>query len=195
MTASLPVAASRSLPKRIAASLLAIGLATSVAVIGSTASWTAQTQNAGNSVTAGTLDLTNDRNGTALFEATGVKPGESGATTVTLKNAGSTPIAVTLTQDQVVNGFAASSMKLQIHDSARNWCYYPTSAAGACSGYGTWSDAAKLTSLALPATDGSAKWAAGETHAFRVGWKLDTSSPNSDQGKTASFRLVWDGIQ
>lgn len=191
-----PVAAAgRFTIKKLAATVLAIGVATSITVLGSSASWTAQTQNSANAVTAGTLALNNDKDGVALFNATNAKPGDHGESTVTLKNTGTTPLAVALTQDQVVNGLAATSMKLQIHDAARNWCYYPTNAAGACTTYGSWSDATKLTSLSLRATDGGTHWAAGETHAYKVGWKLDTSSPNSDQGKTASFRLTWDGIQ
>lgn len=204
MTASLPTesaavaaieTASRFSVRKIGLTLLAIGGATAVTVMGSSASWTAQTSNAGNELTAGTLSLTNDKNGSALFTAANIKPGDGGSSAVKLKNAGSIPIGVTLSQDQVVNGLAATSMKLQVHDATRNWCYYPTNAAGACTTFGTWSDSTKLSALALLATDGSAKWAANEEHTLNVSWKLDLSSPNTDQGKSASFRFVFDGAQ
>ncbi|MEO6866603.1 MAG: TasA family protein [Gaiellales bacterium] len=199
-TTATPVTTEATAPRprrvrQIAATLLAIGLASSVAVIGSQASWTAQTENAGNTATAGTLDLTNDKSGKSIFAATNIKPGDTGSGTVKLRNAGTVPLAVKLTQDNVVNGFAATSLKLSVHDDARNWCVYPANAAGTCATTGAWDGTSSLTALALPAIDGAAKWAAGEEHTYTVSWALDLSSPNADQGKVGSFRLVWDGVQ
>ena len=129
----------------------------------------------------------------AVFTATGVKPGDTGSATVTLKNTGSIPISVALTQDQVTNTFAAGSAQLQIHDDTANRCYWPTNAAGACATYGDFT-ATTATNLAIAGT-AAAQWAANEQHVFTIGHKLATTSPNTDQGKAAAFRLTWDGIQ
>lgn len=184
---------------RIPLTIIAIGLATAGVIGGSFAAWTAQTNNAGNQVTAGTISITNSKSGTSVFTASNVVPGQTGSNTVTITNGGSAPMAVLLTQDNVTATGIEASLRLQVHDQTRNWCYYPVSQAGACpgtggvdgDGYGAWSTS--LTAAPIAATSGAAKWPAAEAHTFTVSWKLATSSPNSDQGKTGSFRLVWDG--
>jgi len=183
-------------PRRAVITVLALGVASAAIVFGSFAAWTAQTTNPGNSVTTGTLALTNNKNATSIFAATGVLPGGTGTSTVAITNSGGSPLAVSLTQDQLTTTGVEASLGLKIHDTTRNWCVYPVAAAGACAAtYGAWNGAATLTNLALPATDGSAKWPAGQAHTFTLSWQLATTSVNTDQGKTGSFRLVWNGAQ
>jgi predicted ribosomally synthesized peptide with SipW-like signal peptide len=183
--------------------MLAIGVATAGIMAGSFAAWTAQTTNPSNQVTAGTLDLTNSKDGLAVFTASNIVPGDTGSDTVTLTNGGTVPLAATLTQDNVTAIGIESSLRLMVHDQDRNWCYWPVSQAGACpgtggvdgDGYGAWNATGTLNALALPSNAGAARWPAGEAHTFTISWKLAASSPNGDQGKTGSFRLVWDGTQ
>lgn len=192
-----PVAWRRRL--RIPLTLVALALATAGIVGGSFAAWTTQTNNAGNQVTAGTIAISNSKSGTSVFTASNVVPGDTGSNTVSITNAGTVPMGVRLTQDSITSTGIEASLRLRIYDQTRNWCYYPVSQAGACpgtggvdgDGYGAWN--ASLTAAPIAATDGSAQWPAGQSHTFTVSWKLATSSPNSDQGKTGSFRLVWDG--
>jgi predicted ribosomally synthesized peptide with SipW-like signal peptide len=176
--------------------IVALGVATAGIVSGSYAAWTAQTANPGNQVAAGTLTMSNDKDATSVFTASNVKPGDTGSSTVTVQNTGSLPMAVALTQDQMSSTGIEASLGINIHDDTRNWCVWPVSQAGACpAGYGAWDATATLAGSSLPATDGSAKWPAGQSHTFTISWQLAASSPNSDQGKTGSFRLVWDGTQ
>jgi predicted ribosomally synthesized peptide with SipW-like signal peptide len=185
---------------RIPLTILAIGLATASVIGGSFAAWTAQTMNPGNQVSAGTLAITNDKSATSVFSASNVVPGDTGSGTVRIENSGTVPAAVMLTQDTLTGGSIAASLRLKVHDQTRNWCYWPVNQAGACpltggvdgDGYGAWNASATLAALPLAATSGAAKWPAAEAHTFSISWKLAASSPNGDQGQSASFRLVWD---
>lgn len=195
-SAPLMCARRRRRPLRLPVSLLAIGLATAGMVSGSFAAWTAQSSNPGSAVTAGTLTMTNSRNATSLFSAANVKPGDTGSSTVTVENTGSIPMSVALTQDQLTATGIEDSLGLKVHDITRNWCYWPVSQPGACpAAFGSWDARATLVSLPVAAGDGTSAWLAGEAHTFTISWQLSASSPNSDQGKTGSFRLVWDGSQ
>lgn len=185
----------RRTPLRAVLTVVALGVATAGIMAGSFAAWTAQTTNTGNGVASGSLTMTNDAS--AIFSATNIKPGDAPApSTVTITNTGSIPMAVTLTQGSVVNGFDPASLGLKIYDTTSSRCVWPTQSAGACGSYGAWSGAALTSGIALLANDGVAsKWPAGQVHTFQVSWQLATSSPNTDQNKTASFQLVWDGLQ
>ncbi len=180
---------------RAALSLVALGVATAGILSGSYAAWTAQTTNPGNTVTAGTLTMSNDKNAAAVFTATNVVPGATGSDTVTVTNTGSIPMTVQLTQDTLSASGIEASLRVSVHDDTRNWCVYPSNTAGACLTRGAWDATGTLANFPLPATDGSAQWPAGQVHTFTLSWELVASSPNSDQGKTGSFRLVWDGLQ
>lgn len=185
---------SRRRALQIPLTLLALGLATAGILTGSYAAWTAQTSNPSNAVTAGTLAITNSKSGSSVFAATNVKPGDTGSGTVVVSNSGSVPLAVKLTQDNVTATGIEASLRLKVHDQTRNRCYWPVDQAGACpAGYGAWNATGTLNAKALPATSGAATWPASEAHTFTISWQLVASSPNSDQGKTGSFRLVWNG--
>jgi predicted ribosomally synthesized peptide with SipW-like signal peptide len=184
-------------PLRISLTILAIGVATAGIIAGSFASWNAQSTNPGNAVAAGTLTLGNNKSAASVFSATNVKPGDTGSSTVVISNTGSIPMSVSLTQDTLTSTGIEASLGLKVHDDTRNWCYWPLPAAsGACgASYGAWNASGTFSAFPIPATSGAAQWPAAQAHTFTISWQLATSSPNSDQGKTGSFRLVWDGVQ
>lgn len=180
--------------RKVALSVLALGAATAALVFGSFAAWTAQTTNPGNSVATGSFAITNSKPAASIFAATGVIPGGNGTSTVTITNSGSAPLAVKLSQDSLTATGVEASLGLKIHDDTRNWCVYPTAVAGACAAtYGAWNGTSTLTNRVLLATDGSVKWPVSQAHTFTLSWQLAATSPSSDQGKTGSFRLLWNG--
>jgi hypothetical protein len=181
-------------PRRMVLTALALGVATAGMIAGSYAAWTAQTTNPGNAVAAGNLAMTNSKNGTYVFSASNVKPGDTGNSTVTVTNTGSVTGAVKLTQDTVSSTGIEASLGLTVHDDTRNYCYWPLPAtAGACNyGWGAWDASSTLSTFSVPNSSGGSLWAAAEAHTFTISWQLSASSPNSDQGRTGSFRLVWD---
>ncbi|MCW2926527.1 MAG: hypothetical protein JWM86_495 [Thermoleophilia bacterium] len=178
---------------RMAVTILGLGVATAGMVAGSFAAWTAQTTNPGNSVSTGTLGMTNDKPAASVFSATNVVPNQVGSSTVKITNSGNVPLSVKLTQDQLSASGVEASLRLSIHDDARDYCYWPTTGPGACATRGAWDASATLATLAIPNSTGGAQWASNEAHTFTLSWELLASSPNSDQGKTGSFRLVWNG--
>lgn len=178
---------------KAAFTVLALGGTTAAVVFGTQAAWTDQTTNTGNSVTAGSLNMTNDKDAASIISATDVAPGGTGSNTVVITNAGTLPMSVNLTQDTISNTFTANMLKLKVHDDTRNWCYWPATGAGACATWGDWNGSATMTNLAIANTAGGAMWPASQAHTFTVTYELDATSPSVDSGKTGSFRLVWDG--
>ena len=143
--------------KKVAMSVLALGVASAAVVYGSFAAWTAQTTNPGNSVTTGTLTMTNSKNAAAVFTAaTNAKPGDTGGSTVTVTNTGSVAMStVKLSQGSITNT-VGTDLQLKIHDDTTNRCIWPTQSAGACAGFGTWDASATLTNFNVQGTGGSA---------------------------------------
>jgi hypothetical protein len=170
--------------RKTALTVLALGAASATVVFGSWAAWTASTSNPGNSVKTGKLGLTTDHPATFVFQATNVKPGASDSKTVTVENTDSLPLDLKLSQANAVNGGISSALGLQVFDGTN--CVYPA-ATGACTAYGTWVAGAPLTNKAVGSL------AAGATKTFTIGWKLDSSSVDGDQDKTATFDLNWTG--
>ena len=170
--------------KKLVVSALALGVASSAIVFGSMAAWTATTSNSGNSVTTGTLTLTNSKPATSIINAVNVKPGDVGSDTVTITNGGNIPLNLSLTQSAVVQG-ASNFLKLRIFDGTN--CVYPV-AAGPCVAYGAWNGGAALTNLA------NGSLAAGAAKTFTVGYTLEAGSTNADQNKVSTFALTFDGV-
>jgi hypothetical protein len=183
-------------PKKVAVTVLALGTASAAVVFGSFAAWTASTSNPGNSITSGTLTMSNSKSAAAVFTATAAKPGDSGSDTVTVTNTGSIPMTAKITQASVTDSGFGSDLTLKIHDDTANRCIWPTQAAGACSTYGAWDASATLTNFTLDGTGGSgSQWAASEAHTFTASWSFDSGAGNGTQGKTATFGLTWGGAQ
>jgi hypothetical protein len=81
--------------------VLAIGVALLLAVVliavrSTTAAFTATTANAANSWSAGTVALTDDDAGTAMFTVTGLTPGDTNTRCITVSYSGSADAAVRL---------------------------------------------------------------------------------------------------
>lgn len=170
--------------RKLAISALALGGATTAIVFGSWAAWTAQTANPGNTVKTGNLGLTTDKPATHVFSVDKVKPGDAQSHDVTVKNEGSVPLALKLSQLAVIQG-AGAALQLQISDGTD--CVYPAKSGACGSDYAAWNGATTLASLAQGTLD------AGAERTYTIGWKLDTSSVNADQNTTNSFTLQWDG--
>jgi hypothetical protein len=193
--------------KKLALSVLGLGAATAAVVFGSWASWTAQTTNPGNKVTAGTLTMTNDKAATKLFDVTDIKPGASGDEDVVIgAGTGSEDLKVTLSADVTtdfyndagIDGDTENLLQVQIYDSTESRCVYPNDADGACSTWGNWThDDLGAFSLQLKDSAGDPlALTAGSPHTFNVAWQFTNggSEDNDSQGETAEFGLTWDGV-
>lgn len=152
----------------------------------------------------GPYQINNSRLGRAVIDASNVKPGQQGRGRVTLGHTGTRPIRrITLTQDKVVNTGIGPGLQLQLFDVTAKRCLYPRPKVKparpgrkppkeprSCSGWMPWKAGARLRNLVIPTLRGNS-WKPREKHAIEVRWRLADTSPNTDQGKRASFRLTW----
>jgi len=148
--------------------------------------------------------ISNNRSGKAVLVVKNAVPGTNGRGRVVLANVGSNPIrTVRISQDQVRSGGIGPALQLQVYDTTAKRCLYPRpkitkQKRGAkprpelttCAKWMPFNGGRALKSVHVPALKGTS-WKRKEKHAIDVRWRLDSASTNTDQGKSASFRLVW----
>jgi len=179
----------------IPAALVASGVVVSTA---SYSAFSATTVNPTSNWTAGTVALSDDDNNTALFTATGLKPGSTGTNCITVTSTGSLASTVKLygTNPATTNTLA-SNINLTIEQGTGG-------GFGSCTGFTPATTSGTLYS-GMVAAFGSAStnfatgvgtWAptgsASESKVYRVTYTVPTAAPNTIQGGTASLGLTWE---
>lgn len=163
---------------------LATALAAGAIAIGSGATFSSQSTNSGNAYTAGTLTQSNSVTG-ALFNLINLKPGDQITKTVTIENTGSLPARFSLT-GTATNGFAANMLSFSVKEGST--ALVTQTSLGAVS-------AVALPSTAFATTPATTAWAPGETHTYTFTVALNSATPNTDQGKSATAAFTWDALQ
>ena len=158
---------------------LATLLAAGAVAVGSGATFSSTTGNTISTVTSGTLQHTNSKNGQAIFNLANMKPGDTLNGALTVTNTGSLPAAFSLTEVSSSNGFAGSNLTLSITNTTTNTVVYDGTFGGLEDG--------KANDLGVVAKDG--------VNNYRFTVKLAQDTPNTDQGKSASAVYKWDSIQ
>jgi hypothetical protein len=181
------------------AGLLSVPAAVIVAgvlVSSSSAAFTATTSNEGNSWTAGTVELTNDR-ATALFTSAGIVPGFSESHCITVNSTSSVPAKVKLYTADVTSTGTPTTM-------AQNIDVQVVKGTGStdadCAGFTPAVEAAafsgKLSAFAANADYstgvGTAALAAGGSAQYKITVSLPSDAPNTLQGTTAGAKFVWE---
>ena len=166
---------------------VAIGGAAAVGALvitpGTFGGFTSSMSNPGNSVSAGTLTMSNSAAGNAVVteispvDKDNMQPGQSVSGSVTIGNSGSLPADLTLSISDAVNGFPAGAVELVIAEGTNPPVYSGTVAN--TSG-----------PIALGGT-----WAAGASHTYTVTVSIPLTAGNDAQGDSASFGLNWSGAQ
>ena len=203
--------------KKLALSVLGLGAATAAVVFGSWASWSAQTTNPGNTVTSGTLSISDkDGGGTSIdgsavltTSVSNIKPGDTHSDTVTIKNTSTFDLSAVKLSISGASGFAGGDtsnvLQIKIHDDTADRCI-TTDAAGACS-FVTWDSGINLTNFSLKDNAGTTDvWThddpgtgpdEAEAHTFTITWNFVNgggAANNASQGKTATFNMTWDAV-
>lgn len=158
---------------------LATLLAASALVVGSGATFTSQSDNTVSSVTSGTLSHSNSKDNAALFDLTGLKPGDSLTGGLELTNTGDLPAAFSLTEASSSNGFSDDMLSLTITNVTSKTSVY----TGA---FGGLEDGVK---------NELGRLAPGRTAAYRFTVTLDQDATNTEQGKSATAAYEWDAVQ
>ena len=164
--------------KKVLLPLATMAAAGAIAV-GSGATFTSQSNNTVSAVTSGTLSQSNTKDGGAVFNLTNMKPGDTLNGSLTLTNTGSLPATFSLTETASTNGFTGDNLSLVITNTTTGTPVYSGTFGGLVDG--TKNDL------------GVVQPGVANTYKFTV--KLATTTPNADQGKTASASYQWDSIQ
>jgi hypothetical protein len=187
------------------AGLLAAGL---LVWQGSTAAFTATTNNTGDAWTTGKLKLQNNGGGTAmadttanLFAETGIKPGVSGVKCITVESTGSLAGAVKLYRGAITgtNGTnLATALTVQVDSAAVS---ATTNIPAACTGWSGGTSGAQYngtlsglgTTFAGSSISNTLTGTATERVAYRIAWSLpSTVVDNTLQSSSAVADLIWE---
>jgi hypothetical protein len=142
------------------------------------------------------FSLSDTRRGRAVVNARNVVPGRSGLTRVWVGNAGTHRFrSLVLNQTRARTGGISRNLQLTVRDATTRRCLYPAPPQrrrqwATCRGWGPWVGGRALRNVPV-APRNRRYWRPGERHAIEVRWRLTTASPSSDQGRSATFTLLW----
>jgi hypothetical protein len=181
-------------------SAVPVGLLLSVGLVwqSSYSAFSATTSNPTNNWTAGTVVLADDDSNTAMFTATGLKPGSTGAKCIVVTSSGTLASTVKLYGTSPATTLALSTYINLVVEQGTGGTF-----AGGCGGFvqdvgapniytGT------LAGLGTTYTNfatGFGSWApaAGTlTKVYRITYTVDAATPNTSQGGTAAIGLTWE---
>jgi hypothetical protein len=189
--------------KNIAKGVLPLGILASAGMVwqSSYAAFSGTTQNGGNSWTAGTVKLTDAANGTAILNATALKPGSTGTACINLTYGGSLAAATKLyvgptdlTTSTPSN--LAQYLTLKVDEGTGSMANCSDFVATANDYNPTSSTASTLSTFASSATNfanGVGAWAPaanGATRNYRFTWTVQDD--NGAQGLNATVKFTWE---
>ncbi|HZC73141.1 MAG TPA: hypothetical protein VE442_20775 [Jatrophihabitans sp.] len=182
----------------IAAVLLGVLASGALIWQASYSAFSATTSNPTSNWSAGTVALSDDDANTALFTATGLKPGSTGTKCIAVTSTGSLASAVKLYGSNAATTNAlSSSINLTITQGTGG-------GFGSCTGFtplGSGSSVytgtvAGFASSATNYATGLGSWAptgtGSETRTFQLVYTVDPNAPNSAQGGTAAIGFTWE---
>ena len=179
--------------KTLVAAAVPVGFLLSGALIwqASYAAFTDTTSNDNNTWQAGTVDLDDNDSGSALFTASGLVPGSTGAACITVRYLGTADADVAMTA-RYATGDASTNQLAPYLDMVVN----KGSGAGVadCTGFIAGSDIYSGTAAAMPGAGDLDTWVGttGDTAMYRITYTLNASTPDGSQGDTAGLDIVWD---
>lgn len=142
--------------------------------IGSGASFTSNSANAASVVASGTLTQSNSKSAAAIFNVANLKPGDTASGDVIITNTGSLPAVFSVTET-ATNGFVDKTNLVMTVTQGTTTVFSGT--------FGTMGTQALGT------------FAAGEARTYHFSSTLKSTSPNAEQGKSASAAYSWDATQ
>jgi hypothetical protein len=197
----VPVRASLRTRTKVALSALAVGALGSFAALGVYGLFTATTQNSGNEIASGTVELTDNDSGSALYNVTGARPGDATTKCIKTTYAGSIAAIVEL-YSPGSPGPLAQYIDLTITQGTQESATFP-----GCTGFtadatgviysGTLQSFEQThggysTGIAtVPA--GQTAWGAGTSLVFRFQVTLQAAAPDASQGWSSGVHsFVWE---
>jgi hypothetical protein len=149
-----------------------------------------------NNWAAGTVALTDDSVGAAMFTASNLKPGSTAAKCIAVTSTGSLPSAVKLYGASYTTTNALSTyINLTVEEGTGG------TFAGGCTGFtatstifptGTMLSFSAKTSYATGVGAWAPTGAASETKVYRITYTVLPSTPDTAQGGTAAIAFTWE---
>lgn len=165
---------------------------------GSWSAFSAKASNGPNSFSVGTVNLSDDDAGSALFAVRNLKPGSTGSQCIAVISTGSLASTVKLyTSGAATTKTLASYITMTITQGTGG-------SFSSCSGYSALSSGsslysgtlASLTSSATGFSSGLGSWAptgtANESRTFQFTYTVSSSTPDTAQGGTANLGFTWE---
>ena len=186
---------------KAALSLLAVGVLGGFAAHGVYGLFSSTTQNSGNEIASGTVELSDNDSGAALYNATGVRPGESISRCIKATYGGSLPALVRL-YSASTPGPLAQFIDLTITQGTQ-----PSSTFPGCTGFAADATGAIFTGTLqgfeqartsyangiATAPAGKSSWSKGEALVYRFQATLQATAPDSSQGWSSGVHsFVWE---
>lgn len=147
------------------------------------AAWTDTTRNDGNSWATGSVSLTDDDLGVAMFSVTGMVPGDIVQNSITVTNESTVPLDVRLYGENLVNvDLLAQHLNLKVGTTAAGGEIYDGTLLGFATAHTAFATGTAVIDLAASGT---------QTYHFWV--ELDAATPSGFQSTTAGIDFVWEG--
>jgi hypothetical protein len=166
---------------------------------GSYSAFSATTQNPTNNWTTGTVALTDDDSNSAMFTATGLKPGSTGTNCITVTSTGTLASAVKLYATSTATGTLAPYITLKVEQGTSSGAN--GTSFGSCSNFTSQSTlytglASTFSTTYTGYSNGLATWSptgsGSEYKAFRFTYTVDPTLTNTYQGATAGLGFTWE---
>jgi Camelysin metallo-endopeptidase len=183
--------------RKIVASLLVIGAASAIGGLGAYSAFTATTSNSGNTFAAGTVTITDNDAGAAMYSVSDKKPGDTFTQCIKVTYTGSLDSDVKLYTSSTI-GSLGPYIDVQVRPGSGNITF------PGCTGFTP--DAADIyndTLANFPTSYGSGildagpgsntKWITSDAVVYRFTLTLQSAAPASAQGlTTGSHAFVWE---
>jgi hypothetical protein len=185
--------------QKLLLSAVVVGVLGSVAALGVFGLFSATTQNSGNEISSGTVALSDNDAGSAQFNITGAKPGDSWTRCIRVTYSGSLPATL---HEYVIGGAGplAPYLHLQLSAGSQTAATFPSCTGFTADGNGTTYSGPALggpgTSYetgTVVAPFGQTSWSQGDSVVFKSVVTLDPAAPEAAQGNTSGpFTLFWE---
>lgn len=179
---------------RLALGALLTLLLAAAAVVGSGADFTASSANPANTFAAGTLTISNSKEGAAVLSASGLKPGNSANGTVDIQNTGDLSGIFTLSRTAPVDSDGANPLSGKLNLTIID-CGTFASGTPVC-GDGNDVTVYNGGTIAQMGTVGHTvnslgTYAGSDKHRYQFTVQLDNTAGNAYQGDTSSVEFDW----
>lgn len=175
--------------------VLAAGMVASLALVwgGTMAAFTSTTPSGSNAWTTGTVSLSDDDGGSALFSVTGLTPSATGSNCIAVSYGGNVATTVKVYASASADASSvAQYLDLTIQEGTGG-------GYGTCTGFSAsstiWSGTlASFTSTKVAYASGVGSWApsGAASKVYKFTYTLNASTPNAKQGSTTTATFQWE---